>query len=113
MKNTKTTIEYKKINNSVEYFKKYKRDNLWNLKKEEWQKAFRFQLLILNTYLEHGASEKMMKSFMYRLALGYWGIQCQGGITSGIVSAATIGKPTSQTTGDHIFGAVEILLKHS
>ena len=42
MKNTKTTIEYKKINNSVEYFKKYKRDNLWNLKKEEWQKAFRF-----------------------------------------------------------------------
>ena len=108
MKNTKTTIEYKKINNSVEYFKKFKRDNLWNLKKEEWQKAFRFQLLILNTYLEHGASEKMMKSFMYRLALGYWGIQCQGGITSGIVSAATIGKPTSQTTGDHIFGAVEI-----
>lgn len=108
MNQRKQPIEYVKVEDSVDYFNSYKRDTLWSSKSEDWKEAFKFQLLILNTYLEHGAPEKLMNQFMCRLAFGYWGIQCQGGITSGIVSAATIGLPSSQTTGDHIFGAVEI-----
>ncbi len=45
---------------------------------------------------------------MYRLALGYWGIQTQNGITSGICTENSINLPLNLTTGDHIFGAVEI-----
>jgi hypothetical protein len=108
MKNNKKKVSYRKVDDIVNYFNSYKRDKIWKLKKVELQEAFKFQLLLLETYLLHGASEKLMQSFMYRLALGYYGIQSQSGISSGIVSLATIGLPAKETTGDHVFGAVEI-----
>ena len=108
MKQTKSKSNYSNVGDLVDYFNNYKRVKVWELKKNDWKEAFKFQLLILETYLVHGASEKMMKSFMCRLALGYYGIQCQGGITSGIISSDAIDLPSSQTTADHIFGAVEI-----
>ena len=108
MRKVSKQVNYHKVDDIVDFFNKNKRERLWNLKQDEWKEAFKFQLLLLETYLVHGASDKMMKSFMYRLALGYFGIQSQSGISSGIISSATIGIPSKETTGDHIFGAVEI-----
>ncbi len=108
MGKVKTQPQYQKVADVVDHFNGFKRDKLWQNKKEQWQASFRLQLLILKTYIDHEASDSMMQSFMYRLALGYFGLQCQSGIPSGIFSAATVGLPSHQTTGDHIFGAVEI-----
>jgi hypothetical protein len=103
-----TTQEYKTIKNALEYFISNKKESLWEKNKEHWKKSFKSQLQLLKLYLDNNVEEKMMRSFMYRLAIGYWGIGVQNGIRSGVVSAATIGLDPSLTTDDHVFGVVEI-----
>ena len=104
----KQPAQYQTIDNVVDYFIANKREAIWNKNQHKWKEAFRFQLLLLDTYINHNASQNLMNSFMYRLALGYWGIQTQNGIPSGVCTENSINLASSMTTGDHIFGAVEI-----
>ena len=104
----KLPAQYQAIDNVVDYFIANKREAIWNKNQLKWKEAFRFQLLLLDTYINHNASQNLMNSFMYRLALGYWGIQTQNGIPSGVCTENSINLASSMTTGDHIFGAVEI-----
>jgi hypothetical protein len=104
----KNQLNFQPVNDPVKYFIENRRDAIWEKNKTKWKSCFRLQLKTLKLYLDNNADERLLKSFLYRLGLGYWGIGIQGGIKSGITSIEALSKESVKTTNDHVIGAQSI-----
>jgi len=108
--------KFKTIHQSevVEHFTNKIQPRLWEKNKLEYKAVFRLQLKVLKLYIDEEnlqedpkTWEKMLRSFVYRLSIGYFGVGKQAGLSSGVFTLATT-KNGTKSTNDHLFGAVAI-----
>ena len=93
--------------NLVKYFNDNTRDELWDEYGESYKRWFGRQIRTLKNDVDSGANEKELSQFTYRLALGYFGVGKQGGLTSGLVTEDAMLKGV-KTTADHLLGTTQI-----
>ena len=105
------TIEQKDV---VNHFNKNVSPKLWKKNEIQYKAIFRMQLKVLKLYIDEKQLhvdtktwERMMRSFAYRLTIGYFGVGTQSGLSSGVFTKATTVKG-AKSTNDHLFGAVAI-----
>ena len=98
----------------VDHFNKNVSPKLWNKNEVQFKAIFRMQLKVLKLYIDEKQLhvdtktwERMMRSFVYRLTIGYFGVGTQAGLSSGVFTKATTVKG-AKSTNDHLFGAVAI-----
>lgn len=111
---TKKTMRKITPSDVVKYFTNHIQPVLWEKNKIEFKAVFKLQLKVLKLYIEEGQLTnekevwlKMMRSFVYRLSIGYFGVGKQAGLYSGVFTIATT-KKGAKSTNDHLFGAVAI-----
>lgn len=91
----------------VKYFNDNTREKLWKKNGEEYKRWFGRQIRTLKNDVDSDANEKELSQFTYRLALGYFGVGKQGGLTSGLVTEDTMIKGVKKTA-DHLLGTTQI-----
>ena len=91
----------------VKYFNDNTRERLWKKNAEEYKRWFGRQIRTLKNDVDAGANEKELAQFTYRLALGYFGVGKQGGLTSGLVTEDTMINGIKKTA-DHLLGTTQI-----
>jgi hypothetical protein len=91
----------------VKYFNDNTRDKLWKKNGEDYERWFGRQIRTLKNDVESGSNDKELSQFTYRLALGYYGIGRQGGLTSGLVTEDAMVNGVKKTA-DHLLGTTQI-----
>ncbi len=119
MKTKKSAVAQKKYKtikkiDVVDHFNKNVSPKLWKKNEIQYKAIFRMQLKVLKLYIDEKKLhvdaktwERIMRSFVYRLTIGYFGIGTPAGLSSGVITKATTVKG-AKSTNDHLFGAVAI-----